>query len=88
MRCALGIGMVHQHFMLVDNFTVLENVMLGAEGGALLGPQPSQRARTELKRLATEYGLDVDPDAIIEDLSVGRSSASKSSRRSIAAPTS
>ena len=62
--------MVHQHFMLVDNFTVLENVMLGAEGGARSRPA-SPRARKELERLEHEYALEVDPDAIIEDLPVG-----------------
>ncbi|TCL71993.1 ABC transporter ATP-binding protein [Rhizobium sp. BK251] len=65
-----GIGMVHQHFMLVDNFTVLENVMLGAEGGALLARGVAS-ARAELKRLETDYGLEVDPDALIEELPVG-----------------
>jgi general nucleoside transport system ATP-binding protein len=67
---ALGIGMVHQHFMLVDPFTVLENVVLGAEGGALIGPA-LDKARTELTRLAHEYELDVDPDAIVGELPVG-----------------
>ncbi len=67
---AHGIGMVHQHFMLVENFTVLENVVLGAEGGALIGPALA-KARAELTRLAHEYELDVDPDAKIEDLPVG-----------------
>lgn len=67
---AAGIGMVHQHFMLVENFTVLENVMLGAEGGALLA-QGENVSRKELKRLESEYGLDVDPDAIIDQLPVG-----------------
>jgi len=67
---AAGIGMVHQHFMLVDNFTVLENVILGAEEGATLGPS-LRKARKELKRLADEYELDVDPDALIDDISVG-----------------
>jgi len=67
---ALGIGMVHQHFMLVDPFTVLENVVLGAEGGALIGPAVA-KARAELKRLADEYELDVDPDAIVGELPVG-----------------
>src|SRR5688572_16118570 len=67
---ALGIGMVHQHFMLVDNFSILENVVLGAEDSAMLGPSLS-RARAELTRLAKEYRLDVNPDAIIEDVSVG-----------------
>lgn len=65
-----GIGMVHQHFMLVDNFSVLENVILGAENGGLL--QPSlKKARKELERLAKEYQLDVPLDALIEDLPVG-----------------
>jgi len=67
---ARGIGMVHQHFMLVDTFTVLENVVLGAEGGALLAGGLAT-ARAELARLAREYGLAVDPDARIADLSVG-----------------
>ncbi len=67
---AAGIGMVHQHFMLVDNFTVLENVILGAEGNALLKSSIS-KARSELVRLEREYGLQVDPDALIEDLPVG-----------------
>jgi ABC-type uncharacterized transport system ATPase subunit len=67
---AAGIGMVHQHFMLVDNFTVLENVMLGAEGGALLAKGIAS-ARAELKRLENQYDLTVDPDALIEQLPVG-----------------
>jgi general nucleoside transport system ATP-binding protein len=67
---SLGIGMVHQHFMLVDTFTVLENIVLGAEGGALIGPAMA-KARTELKRLADDYELDVDPDAIVGELPVG-----------------
>ncbi|WP_349359341.1 ABC transporter ATP-binding protein [Stappia sp.] len=65
-----GIGMVHQHFMLVENFTVLENVVLGAEGGALLRGGIAA-ARKELKRLETDYELKVDPDAITGDLPVG-----------------
>jgi ABC-type uncharacterized transport system ATPase subunit len=67
---ALGIGMVHQHFMLVENFTVLENVILGAETEALLKTSIA-RARSELERLEREYGLEVDPNAIIEELPVG-----------------
>ena len=67
---ALGIGMVHQHFMLVDTFTVLENIILGVEGGRLIGAALA-RARAELKRLAAEYELDVDPDAIVGELPVG-----------------
>ena len=65
-----GIGMVHQHFMLVENFTVLENIILGAEGGVLLG-KGEDVARAHLKQLADDYELDVDPDALIEDLPVG-----------------
>jgi len=68
---ALGIGMVHQHFMLVDNFTVLENVVLGAEDSALLGPTFA-KARRHLRQLADDYELEVDPDAVIENLSVGQ----------------
>jgi general nucleoside transport system ATP-binding protein len=66
----VGIGMVHQHFMLVEPFTVLENVVLGAETGALLRPSLA-KARAELARLAREYELQVDPDAIVGELSVG-----------------
>jgi ABC-type uncharacterized transport system ATPase subunit len=66
----LGIEMVHQHFMLVERFTVLENVMLGAEGGPLLA-RGAARARAELRRLGAEYGLGVDPDARVADLPVG-----------------
>ncbi|MGO2356072.1 MAG: ABC transporter ATP-binding protein [Marinomonas foliarum] len=65
-----GIGMVHQHFMLVENFSVLENVILGAEGGAVL-KNGIGAARVELQRLANEYSLDIDVDAIVEELPVG-----------------
>ena len=65
-----GIGMVHQHFKLVQNFTVLENVVLGAEEGILLRPS-LQKARSLLTELASEYELNVNPDAVIEELSVG-----------------
>jgi general nucleoside transport system ATP-binding protein len=65
-----GIGMVHQHFMLVDTFTVLENIILGAEGGFLL-KDGVDRARKELHRLETEYSLEVDIDARVGDLPVG-----------------
>jgi len=67
---AAGIGMVHQHFMLVENFTVLENVMLGAEESQILNAGIT-KARAELKRLEKEYALEVDPDAVIEELPVG-----------------
>ena len=68
---AAGIGMVHQHFMLVEPFTVLENVVLGVEGGFLLETGLA-RGRTELERLGREYHLEVDLDARVEDLDVGR----------------
>jgi ABC-type uncharacterized transport system ATPase subunit len=67
---AAGIGMVHQHFMLVDDFTVLENVVLGAEQGPLLR-HGLAAARQALAGLARTYGLAVDPDALIHDLPVG-----------------
>ncbi len=67
---AAGIGMVFQHFMLVENFTVLENVVLGVEEGEMIKPSLA-KARKSLKRLADEYELQVDPDALIEDLGVG-----------------
>ncbi|MES3024014.1 MAG: ABC transporter ATP-binding protein [Pseudomonadota bacterium] len=67
---ALGIGMVHQHFMLVDNFTVLDNVMLGTEGGFRLG---AKRAAVEasLREICQRYALEIDPLSVISDLSVG-----------------
>src|SRR5262249_30861691 len=58
---AAGIGMVHQHFMLVEPFTVLENVVLGVERGFRLDGG-LRRARAELERLGREYHLEVDPD--------------------------
>ena len=65
-----GIGMVHQHFMLVDTFTVLENIVLGAENGRLLAPSLAT-ARDELDRLERDYNLEVDPEAIVGALPVG-----------------
>ena len=67
---AAGIGMVHQHFMLVENFSVLENIILGAEGEPLLNKSIA-KARSELHRLERDYGLEVEPDAIVEELAVG-----------------
>ncbi|NMA22968.1 MAG: ABC transporter ATP-binding protein [Spirochaetales bacterium] len=68
---ALGIGMVHQHFKLVQNYTVTENIVLGME------PTKSRlldlrRARKDVQALSEQYGLAVDPDALIEDISVGQ----------------
>jgi general nucleoside transport system ATP-binding protein len=68
---AAGIGMVHQHFMLVEPFTVVENVVLGVEGGFLLKAGLA-RARAELERLGREYHLEVDLDARVGDLGVGQ----------------
>jgi simple sugar transport system ATP-binding protein len=67
---AAGIGMVHQHFMLVDVFTVAENLILGREDsmGGLLN---MGEARRTVRRLSERYGLEVDPDAVIEELPVG-----------------
>jgi ABC-type uncharacterized transport system ATPase subunit len=65
-----GIGMVHQHFMLVDRFTVLENVVLGAEGGRTLGPGLAE-ARAGLERLGRDYGLEVPLDEETGNLPVG-----------------
>jgi simple sugar transport system ATP-binding protein len=65
---AAGIGMVFQHFMLADNLTVLENVVLGAEKLHGIG----DRAREEIRRLSTAYGFDLDPDRLVEDLGVGQ----------------
>ncbi len=66
-----GIGMVHQHFMLADNFTVLENIILGSE------PKQSVQidfdaARKKISEMATTYGLDIDPDELVENLGVGQ----------------
>lgn len=65
-----GIGMVFQHFKLVENFTVLENIILGAEEGRLLKPSIAKARRT-LVELAEDYGLNVKPDALIQDIGVG-----------------
>ncbi len=67
---AAGIGMVFQHFKLVENFTVLENVVLGAEDGAFLRPSLA-KARKILKELSDEYELQVNPDARIDQIGVG-----------------
>ena len=65
---ALGIGMVHQHFVLVDPFTVTENIILGEEGGSRLDVDA---ARQRVAELADSYAFRVDPSAVVENLSVG-----------------
>src|SRR3954452_14284072 len=67
---ARGVGMVHQHFMLADNFTVLENVVLGAEPRRGLGLDRGA-ARERIGEIGRQYGLEVDPDALVERLGVG-----------------
>ncbi len=64
---AAGIGMVFQHFQLADNFTVLENVVLGAEKLHGIG----EAARARIREISDAYGLDIDPDALVADLGVG-----------------
>jgi general nucleoside transport system ATP-binding protein len=67
-----GIGMVHQHFMLADNLTVLENVVLGSEprsGGVILD---RGTARSRIQKISDAYGLGVDPDRLVSDLGVGQ----------------
>jgi ABC-type uncharacterized transport system ATPase subunit len=68
---AAGIGMVHQHFMLVPVFTVAENVALGAEATKAGGFLNLDDTRRKIKEISDRYGFDVDPDALIEDLPVG-----------------
>ena len=67
---ALGIGMVHQHFKLVHNFTVLENIVLGVES-TRHGVLRMEEAREKVVELSTRYGLLIDPDAQISDITVG-----------------
>ncbi|MCK2027926.1 ABC transporter ATP-binding protein [Microbacterium sp. SSW1-47] len=68
---AAGIGMVHQHFMLVPVFTVAENVMLGHEQTKALGTLDIAKARQHVRDVAARFGFDIDPDAIVGDLPVG-----------------
>lgn len=67
---ALGIGMVHQHFMLVDSFTVLQNIVLGMEKVAK-GMLRMDEAGQKVMALSEQYGLTVDPDALVSDITVG-----------------
>ncbi|MDR7185263.1 simple sugar transport system ATP-binding protein [Microbacterium trichothecenolyticum] len=66
-----GIGMVHQHFMLIPVFTVAENVMLGHENTKALGALDLAKARQHVRSVADRFGFEVDPDAIVGDLPVG-----------------
>ena len=66
----LGIGMVHQHFMLVEKFTVTENIILGLEPKSGLTIDRAE-ARKKVQAISEQYGLRIDPDAKIEDISVG-----------------
>jgi simple sugar transport system ATP-binding protein len=68
---AAGIGMVHQHFMLIPVFTVAENVMLGHEDTRMAGFLDREQARREVRRVSAQFGLAVDPDALVEHLPVG-----------------
>jgi len=68
---ANGIGMVHQHFMLVDTMTVAENIVLGAETGSAAALD-IDKANSDIKSLSDELKLNIDPRAVIEDLSVGQ----------------
>ena len=68
---AAGIGMVHQHFMLIPVFTVAENIILGHEKSGKLGVLDIETARAQILKVSKEYGFGVDPDEIIENLPVG-----------------
>jgi simple sugar transport system ATP-binding protein len=68
---AAGIGMVHQHFMLIPVFTVAENVALGHEPTNKLGVLDLDAARALVRKISDRFGFDVDPDALVEDLPVG-----------------
>ena len=65
---ALGIGMVHQHFQLVHDFTVAENIILGKEGGFVYD---IRKASERIKEISERYGLSIEPDMVIEDITVG-----------------
>jgi len=66
-----GIGMVHQHFMLIPVFTVVENIVLGNEKTNRAGILTLEKAREEIRRISAEFNFEVDPDALVEDLPVG-----------------
>ena len=66
-----GIGMVHQHFMLVENFTVTQNIVLGSEPRSAGIGVNMRKARQNVREIVEKYGLEVEPDALIRDISVG-----------------
>ena len=68
---AVGIGMVHQHFMLIPVFTVLENIVLGHENTSKVGKLKLHEARERLMKIANDFGFEIDPDAYVENLPVG-----------------
>ncbi len=72
---ASGIGMVHQHFMLIPVFTVGENIMLGREPVVAGGIYDTSKARRDIQEMTRKYGLALDPDARPGDLPVGREGA-------------
>src|SRR5699024_3214574 len=67
---SLGIGMVHQHFMLVEPFSVTENIILGYEKDNLFIDR--EKAEAEIEKLSKEYGLKIDPKSKVSDISVGQ----------------
>ena len=69
---SLGIGMVHQHFMLIPPLTVAENIVLGSEPGGLRSAYKIKQAREQINELSRQYGLPINPDTKIEKLSVGQ----------------
>jgi len=78
-----GIGMVHQHFMLVPVFTVAENVTLGHEETRPGGLLDRRKARADVRELSRQYGLEVDPDALVENLPVGIQQRVEIDRKSV-----
>jgi simple sugar transport system ATP-binding protein len=84
---ACGVGMVHQHFQLVPVMTVAENVILGAEVTMGGGRLDMDSANQQVRQLSEQYGLSVDPMAVIEDLPVGIQQRVEIIRRCIVGPT-
>lgn len=66
-----NIGMVHQHFMLVDNFSIIQNILLGDEITNRFGVMNYSKGKKKVQEIIDKYGLEVDPDEIIENVSLG-----------------